>query len=277
METKIAPKHEEYVKQIMDMYSSKELQLEYPESYAAIENVVAARGDNDFQVHVNFFDLACVLHNTDGAKDMHPMVAQYCLQVYFDEYSNGNADAALNLGSLYYSGRAGEQNYAKAVEYYTYAADKGSLIASENLGYCYLYGRDVKKDYEKAFNYFLKGALTGQVISLYKIGDFYKNGYFVAKDEQQAFRIYDHCAKMMTDPNIELAGADVFWRLAECMYKGIGTEVDLKGALFFYQSAERLYYDRLEKGDYMIAKNLDKVIDAEEEVREKIRMSMPDM
>ena len=40
--------------------------------------------------------------------------------------------------------------------------------------------------------------------------------------------------------------------------------------------AEGLFYNRLENGDYMIAKNLDRVIQEEEEVRQLIRNNMPD-
>ncbi len=65
-------------------------------------------------------------------------------------------------------------------------------------------------------------------------------------------------------------------RVAQCFYKGIGVEPDYHIALRFYQMAEGLFYDRLEDGDYMIAKNLDTVIKEEQEVRELIRNSMPD-
>lgn len=221
-------------------------------------------------------EIARMLHNADGAMTMPEYIASFVLTVYFDAYAAGDADAACDLGSLYYTGRAGEQNYKKAVEYYTYAEEHGCRQAGENLGYCYYYGRDVEKDYEKAYHYFVKGALDGHIVSLYKIGDMYKNGYYVKKDENEAFAIYDHCGETMSDDDISICGADVYMRVAECFHKGIGTEINLDRALYLYQRAEGWFYNRLRNGDFMIADNLDKVIAAEEDVRQQIRASMPD-
>ncbi len=249
---------------------------EYPESMGEIFDNCIPEGDGFVSLLCPPFELANLLHEADKAKMMHPLIAQFCLEVYFDEYAEGNAEAACDLGSLYYTGRAGEQSYAKAVEYYTYAADHGSRQAQENLGYCYYYGREVEKDYKKAYHYFVKGALDGHLISLYKIGDMYRNGYYVDKDEKEAFTIYNHCHEMLTNESIPLCGADICMRLAMCYYKGIGTEKDYLLALPLYQMAETLFYDRLRDGDYMIKKNLDLVIKEEEEVRKLIRESMPD-
>lgn len=63
------------------------------------------------------------LHNTDAAFPMHPAVAKLVVSLYEDIIEEGNNIAMCNLGALYYTGRAGEQDY--------------------------------KKDYEKAFHYFL--------------------------------------------------------------------------------------------------------------------------
>lgn len=232
--------------------------------------------DNEPELMDDPMSIAHQLHDADGAMPMPECVAKFLLEIYFDAYSVGDADAACALGSLYYTGRAGEQNYKKAVEYYTFAEEHGSRQAGENLGYCYYYGRDVEKDYEKAYHYFVKGALDGHIISLYKIGDMYRNGYYVRKDENEAFAIYDHCAELLTDDSIPFCGADVYMRIAECFHRGIGVDIDLDRALFLYQRAEVWFYDRLRKGDFMIVRNLDRVIEAEEEARKQIRMSMPD-
>nr|MDD6336642.1 SEL1-like repeat protein [bacterium] len=46
-------------------------------------------------------------------------------------------EAALNLGTFYYTGRLVEQNYPKAYELYKIAADAGVLRAICNCGYCF--------------------------------------------------------------------------------------------------------------------------------------------
>lgn len=269
------------VQKYIDMLKETEESLakdpRYKESLEIVAESYFPVGNEEYELADSPFVIASRLHEADSTYEMHPAVAQFCLDVYFDEYSKGNAEAACNLGSLYYTGRAGEQSYAKAVEFYTYGADHGSRQAAENLGYCYYYGRDVEKDYEKSFHYFLKGALDGHIRSLYKIGDFYKNGYYVQKDEKEAFHIYSHCADTLTDEAAHLAGADVFMRLANCYYKGIGTEVCLSSALRLYQLSESMFYERLKKGDFLIKGNLDRVIAEEEEVRKLLRASMPDV
>lgn len=274
---------DKYAEMLLEALDELEKTDKYPESLSIIQDNVfvvnengASKDQREAILDDSPWEIAHMLHDADGTLPMHPLVAKYCLDVYFDEYTKGNSDAACDLGSLFYTGRAGEQDYTKAIEYYTIAADGGCRQAQENLGYCYYYGRDVEKDYEKAFHYFLLGALDGHIRSLYKIGDFYKNGYFVKKNEKEAFYIYDRCAETMTDEAVRQVGADVYMRLGECFYKGIGTKVDLDRALRLYQLSEGLFYIRLREGDYMIKGCLDGVIKAEGEVRQLLRESMPD-
>jgi len=268
--------NQKYVELVIKAIEDLEDDDRYTESYEILASCYYPISDNEYDFFDQPFDLASSLHNSDGAMPMHPSVAAFVLSVYFDEYAKGSADAACNLGSLYYTGRAGEQNYAKAVEYYTFAADNGSREASENLGYCYYYGRDVEIDYEKSYHYFVKGALDGHIRSLYKVGDFYKNGYYVKKDEKEAFYIYSRCLETLTEEASKDCGADVFQRIATCYHKGIGVKQDLAKALRFYQLSESMFYERLKNGDYLIASSLDKVIAEEEEVRKLLRDSMPD-
>jgi len=253
---------------LVKMHEALELNGNYPESLDVIEANVVFHGESEGFITDSPLSIARQLHDTDGAFPMHPLVAQYCLETYFDAYSEGDADAACDIGSLYYTGRAGEQSYEKAVEYYTFAAEHGCRTAQENLGYCYYYGRSVKKDYEKAYHYFVKGALDGHLISLYKIGDMYKNGYYVDKDEKEAFQIYSHCMDNLTDDSVRRCGADIYMRVAECLYKGIGTDKNLELALRFYQMAESYFYERLKRGDYMIKGNYERTIKEEQEVRD---------
>ena len=156
------------------------------------------------------------------------------------------------------------------VEYYTIAAEGGCRQAQENLGYCFYYGRDMPVDYKKAFHYFALGAFDGHLCSLYKIGDMYRNGYYVDKNEVEAFRIYMHCAQGLNEDNIHLVGADIMMRLGDCFFKGIGTEVDNKQALKYYQLAEQMYYERLESGDFLIKNCYKHVLKNQEEARQKL-------
>lgn len=245
---------------------------DYPEIHSTILSNI---DENTRKLYSDPFIIADELHEADATKLLPKCVADFMLKVYEEEIAKGNADAACALGALYYTGRADEQNYAKALKYYTIAADSGCRQAQENLGYCYYYGRDTAVDYEKAFHHFALGAFDGHICSLYKIGDMYRNGYYVKKNEHEAYRIYKRCLETLTDEAIPFVGADVMMRIAECYFSGIGTEVDYEFALYYYQKAEQLFYKRLQEGNFLIKRNYEKVILRQEEARKKLKENLP--
>ena len=249
----------------------------YPES---LEMLAGMLNEEDFYDDLEAYKLGVAesVHETDGAYPMHPAVVELVTDIYEDAIDLGSDEAMCNLGSLYYTGRAGEQNYEKAAHYYDMADKAGNRQATENLGYIYYYGRIGERDYEKAFKYFVKGALDGHLRSLYKVGDFYRNGYYVEKDPKEAFRIYDHCLKTMTDEALPLVGADVMMRLGDCYFEGIGVEEDLLAAQHYMSMAENMFYKRLMEGDFYQQKNLEHVLETEKSIREQIKEKMlPDL
>ncbi len=253
---------------ILDMLNENDYPEIYSVIYANIDEVAE-------EILSEPYFIAQQLHEADATKQFPQYVSEFLIKVYEDEIANGNADAACDIGSLYYTGRAGEQNYAKALEYYTVAANGGCRQAQENLGYCYYYGRDTEVDYKKAFHFFALGAFDGHICSLYKIGDMYRNGYYVEKNEREAYRIYRRCLETMTTESVPFVGADVTVRIADCYFEGIGTEIDYELALEYYQKAERLFYKRLQDGDFMIKRSYEKVISRQIEVRQKMKEKLP--
>lgn len=245
---------------------------EYPEAYSIIFADIIEDAQTTYSTP---YSLACELHEADSTKLLPKCVADFIMKAYEDELANGDVDAACNIGALYYSGRCGEQSYTKALRYYTIAADGGCQQAQENLGYCYYYGRDTEVDYEKAFHYFALGAFDGHIRSLYKIGDMYRNGYYVAKNEREAFRIYRHCLETMSDEDEAYVGADIMMRIGDCYFEGIGTKVAYDLALDYYQKAERMFYDRLQEGDFLIKGCYKKVIARQEQSRKNLQESLP--
>lgn len=244
----------------------------YPETMQA----VLPRLDEEGNVYGDLRELVDQLYGTDATEQMPSELGLFLIEYYVEAIQNGDADAACDFGSLFYSGRIGEQSYQKAMEYYTIAADGGSRQAQENLGYCYYYGRDCEVDYEKAFHYFALGAFDGHLNSLYKIGDMYRYGYYVRQNGKEAFAIYEKCLQSLTPQNIELVGADIMLRMADCFREGIGTDPDAEQALAFYQRAEQLFYKRLKDGDFMIAGNYKRSVRAQEELRKQLAASLPD-
>lgn len=72
-----------------------------------------------------------------------------------------------------------------ALKYYEMAADQGDPDALNCLGYIWYYGRTGQKDYAKALDYFSKAARTGNLQAAYKVADMYKNGYGCVKDYEK--------------------------------------------------------------------------------------------
>ena len=244
----------------------------HPEIYQVIFDAINL---DEKIVYDDPMDIAIRLHDADSSLPFPDYVLEFLMEVYEEELSQNNPDAALNLGSLYYTGRAGQQNFIKALEYYTLASDWGSRQAQENLGYCYYYGRGTDVDYKKAFHYFALGAFDGHITSLFKIGDMYRNGYYVERNEDEAFRIYSHCYEELANESFYFAGAEVMVRMADCHYRGIGTNIDYKKALFFYQQTEFFSLDRLENGDYFVKEIYEKSIRRQADVREKLIKRLP--
>lgn len=245
---------------------------EYPETYEMLTDVY-----DGGKVKCSAYELATAFTSCDNTVPMKPFVFNFVVKLLDFEIRNGNVSAMNDLGALYYDGRGCGQDFSKAVEYYTMAAENGDSQAQENLGYCYYYGRVGEPDYEKAFRYFSMGAFTGRLTSLYKIGDMYKNGYFVEKNETEAFRIWDRCMALMTeDEDIRICAGPVLLRIGDAFLKGEGTEADAKKALVCYQKAETFLYDMLIDGDGMYRKSYESAVEGQSKARELLKKTLPD-
>ncbi len=58
----------------------------------------------------------------------------------------GDADAQLKIGDMYFEGRAVAQDYSEAGQWYRFAADHGNAAAQYNLGILYAKGQGVPLD-----------------------------------------------------------------------------------------------------------------------------------
>ncbi|MCR5207763.1 MAG: sel1 repeat family protein [Eubacterium sp.] len=234
------------------------------------KNAIARYADERGELNPDdVFAIASDVAFCNPAEDIPEIARELVTLAFLDEISNENPDAMLNLGSLFYTGRIGEQSYAEAVKYYKMAVEYGNMIASENLGYCYYYGRDVEIDYKTAYHYFIKPALSGRLESLYKIGDMYAKGLYVEKDENFAFSLYEK-AYQGIDEFCDVVG-DICLRMGNCFYYGTGCERDVEAALFFYQRSELYYYSQLKNGDFYKKKMLEDVIKKIDEIRIELK------
>lgn len=154
------------------------------------------------------------------------------------------------LGDMYSFGLGKGQNFSKAFERYSVAAELGNLEAMCDLGYMYLVGQGVEKDKSQSSYWYKKSADLGYVHSMRDIGQNYLNGDGVRIDTAEAVRYFE----MASDNNYSHGTGD----LAYCYMNGLGVEKNLNKAkecflLALKQDAERTMRDLFAYGVDVVA------------------------
>lgn len=104
--------------------------------------------------------------------------------------------ACINLAKLYKDGRGVPQDDEEAFGWYLKAADEGrEPSAMSDVGLAYHTGRGVPKDYAKALRYFTLAAENDDADGIYAIGWYYDKGTGVPQSDAEAFRWYLRAAK----------------------------------------------------------------------------------
>ncbi len=147
------------------------------------------------------------------------------LQQWQADAALGIPNAQYNVGLAYAEGRAVTQDFSKAAEFYTKAAEQGNVNAEYNLGTLYLNGRGVQRDPAAATKWFQKAAEQGDMNAAHCLGDvLYDNKNFT-----EARNWYEKAA------NAGIADAEFGLGL---MYDlGNGVPVDRAAALRWYGKA----------------------------------------
>ncbi len=240
---------------------------------------------NDINQNISISDIRVIQHVdnlifNDETEQLSEPLQELAHLVYKTADDLELADYVCNYGALFYDGRIGVQDFESATKYFQRASDLGNPKATENLGYVYYYGRLGEPDYVKAFKMFSKGSLVyNRACSTYKLGDMYLYGYFVTKDQSAAYSIYKRAESLVDNGKKEnsayLVSPDISYRLAECLRNGFGVEKNLQVAFAYYQYAELGYINKVQNGDFMVRKMLDKTIAAQNAVRIEILNSLP--
>lgn len=138
------------------------------------------------------------------------------------------ADAMKIIGSLYYSGRGVEQDYAKALEWYEKAANLGNRTAMTTSGYMYYAGEGVKKNYNKALEWYDKAANSGDAVAMVAIGSI----YYERQDYVKAME-WNEKAANLGEP------IAMIW-VGLMYYTGVGVKQDYAKAMEWYEKAADL-------------------------------------
>ena len=78
---------------------------------------------------------------------------------YYEQAALKGIEVNAEIGDCYYYGWGTEPDIEKSIQYWTLAAEQGSIYAMDRLGFTYLLGRDIAVDEEKALA-FLRQAFT---------------------------------------------------------------------------------------------------------------------
>lgn len=155
----------------------------------------------------------------------------------------GDPHYMMSLGGYYYEA----QEFRLAQKYYEMAAEYKLSDAYLCLGYVWYYGRTGTRDFEKAFNYYSLAAETGSIVAAYKLADMYKNGYHVQKDREKYKQIIESLypqvqnAVYLSDPLPE-----VYTRLAAIRAE----EGNTREAVSLYEQAKDFLAQRIGNGAF---------------------------
>ena len=177
----------------------------------------------DTGVVEGYYGLAMVAENEGDIKT----ALEHCNKVAEDGAEQVYIASAMNnLGYMYEHGVGVEQDGAKAVEWYTKAADLGHATAMNDLGYMYMYGEGVEQDGAKAVEWYIKAADLGNTTAMNRLGYMYYNGEGVEQDYAKAIEWSTKAA--------DSGDATAMNNLGYMYAKGNGVEQDNDKALEWY-------------------------------------------
>ena len=119
------------------------------------------------------------------------------------------------------------KDYAKAMKYYLYAAEKNNDVAQCQIGTMYRNGDGVTQDNSIAMKWYLKSAEQGNVLAQFCLGAMYYLGQGVAKDYAESFKWYHKAAEQGID--------SAMWSVALCYENGTGVEKNIDKAVYWYK------------------------------------------
>lgn len=143
----------------------------------------------------------------------------------------GNSQAQYYLAISYTYGRGTGKSESAAIMWYKKAAMQSVAEAQKQLAYYYKYGLFVEKDIDKAIALYEKAALQGNAFSMRELAKLLSEE---KKKYDEAFMWLNNCVESGGNA---LAMID----LANCYFKGLGTEKNYNLAFYWHCKAEEDY------------------------------------
>jgi TPR repeat protein len=106
----------------------------------------------------------------------------------------GDADAQLKIGLMYYNGQGTAQNYAEAIQWFKKSALQGNALAQSNIGYMYEKGEGAPQDYAEAAKWYRQAAKRGNMQAQSTLGYMYEKGLGVNQSDIKALMWFNLAA-----------------------------------------------------------------------------------
>lgn len=100
----------------------------------------------------------------------------------------GDAQAQVDLGTMYLAGRGVSKDYAEAAKWFRKAAEQDVIVAEAMLGSMYLIGQGVIKDHVEAVKWSRKAAEHGDAWAQNNLGVLYTAGEDIRHDYIEAYK-----------------------------------------------------------------------------------------
>lgn len=222
-------------KSIQDEFTAKKYYLSalnsgYAKAYDSFLNTIMnlLNGNEEFQIEPKFSEAFVMLK-----------VASH----------KGISDAQRILGDCHYYGYGAEQNYEKAVEWYTKAVKSNNISAMFDLAVCYYYGKGTSQNYQKAVRLFKSAADEGNVESLNFLGDCYYEGNGVTQSYSTAVSLYNEAMSNNSPQAYYNLGSCYRWGNGVPKDKAKAKELFKKGIELGSTNCSEAYEDMLKNDD----------------------------
>lgn len=147
-----------------------------------------------------------------------------------DKANEGDTEAQFELADYFFNGVDVAQNYSKAIEWYTRAAELGHLESQKKLYDCYINGKGVDKDANEAVKWLTMAADAGDAECQSDLANRYANGIDVEKNLEKAYNYYKLSAEQGCWISITNLGG---W----CYLWGNGVEKNYEQAILWLEKA----------------------------------------
>lgn len=244
----------------------------YPDTAQVLDDVL----DDVMQtVTQPLFAIARALDGADQTRMMPDGIFHFVSAVYEQEAQNGDDDAVLYLGRLYYYNHYGHQDHARAAALFEQAVEADVDEAFYLLGKCCLEGDGLPQDAARAFHIMTKQALVAQDCGCCMLlGDMYQQGLYVDCDPVTAEALYNRAWDICSNQKNSMLAADILLRMGR-MQLAVPLEESGGGgawraAQFYFQQAELCCYDQRDLQIEDAEEKLQEARQGQADAREKI-------